>query len=72
MIKLAQFYADGNMRDSVKEFLISHLKKKIVDTALRGDSTDGFKEANEVISSAFRDLEKTYGKKEAKRITSNR
>lgn len=71
-MKLAQFYADGNMRDSVKEFLIGHLKKKVVETALRGDSTDGYKEAYEVINSAFRDLDKTYGAKKTKIVTSNR
>lgn len=59
---LRQFYDNEQMRNSVKEFLISSLKDIAVEKTFSGENVDGIKDAKELIESAFRNLEVSYGK----------
>lgn len=66
---LHKFYIDEEMRNTVKEFLLNHLKDITVKKAFAGESTEGILEAKNTIQNAFKQLEDTYGvKKENKDV----
>lgn len=66
---LHKFYIDQEMRETVKDFLVNHLKELTIKKAFAGESTEGILEAKNAISNAFKQLEDTYGpKKENKDV----
>ena len=69
---LNKFYADFQVKAEVKAYLIEYLSKRAVENAFIGKPTTGFKEAKDCIDSAFRDLDKMYGEKPKRGVTSSR
>jgi len=63
MKPLQQFYIQQEMRETVKEYLINHLKEITIKKAFNGEPTDGVCEAKNAIQNAFKQLDDTFGTK---------
>ena len=61
---LGKFYADFQVKAEVKAYLIEYLEKLAVEKAFKGEDTVGIKEANDVIESAFLNLDRLHQKRE--------
>ena len=69
MKPLHKFYIDQELRETVKEYLINHLKEITIKKAFNGETTEGILEAKNAIQNAFKQLEDTFGtKKETKDV----
>jgi hypothetical protein len=69
MQTLHKFYIDQELRETVKEYLINHLKEITIKKAFNGETTEGILEAKNAIQNAFKQLEDTFGtKKETKDV----
>ncbi len=64
MKPLHKFYIDEEMRNTVKDFLINHLKEITIKKAFAGETTEGISEAKNAIQNAFKQLEDTFGAKQ--------
>jgi len=59
------FYEQEQVRDSVKQFLLTTLDTQVLDRAYKAGDVTGYKEAREVIRGAFSRLNELYAKKDS-------
>ena len=57
---LQEFTLNGPMRDEVKEYITSYVKKQIVDQALSGNDVKALAECKAIIDKAFNTLIAEY------------
>lgn len=62
MNPLQTFYNQTSMREAVQQFQVAVLRELAADAAVAGESTAGFKDANDAINRSFAKLEEMYGK----------
>ena len=60
---LGKFYADFQVKAEVKAYLIEFLEKEAIRRAFSGEDTNGIKEANDIIESAFLNLDRLHQKR---------
>lgn len=68
---LKEFYFSKH-RDEVKAFLKRHLDKSVLNRTYAGLDTTGLKLTNDIIESAFKELQDTYEEKDNKPKIHNR
>ena len=67
MEQLQQFYENIGMRETVKEFIIEHLKKHAVDQIFSKQATAGIYEAKKAVDDAFSRMQELFEKKPSKK-----
>ena len=64
---LNKFYLEQEMKEAVKEFIISHLKEITINKAFNGEPTNGIQEAKNALQNAFKQLDDKYSAKTEKK-----
>ena len=64
MNKLKELNNDKEMLQEFKSFVILNLERKMIDNVFSGKQVTGFKEAKELLESAYAELENMFKPKE--------
>ena len=59
---LKLFYDNVHEREAVRAFFVEQLREMAADMALEGESVNGIKDANTLITRCFDTLDQRYGK----------
>lgn len=59
---LKLFYDNVHEREAVRAFFVEQLREMAADMALEGESVEGIKDANTLITRCFDTLDQRYGK----------